>query len=297
MTVVVLGANGMLGHKLLAHLSATVPDVVGTIRAAQPSAALRRLAPRARLLGRVHARDHAGLLELLGHLRPTAVVNAIGVIKQRPEAVDAALTLSVNAVLPHRLAKWCAARGVRLIHFSTDCVFSGRAGPYAPEARPDATDIYGQSKALGEVREAGCLTLRCSIIGHGLRDGPSLIDWFLSRRGGEARGYTGALYTGLPTVVMADIVARALSAWRDLDGVWQVASEAISKHDLLALVNQRYGLGVRLSRDDAFHCDRRLDGSAFAARTGWRPPAWPELVAAMHADFAASAQPEQRSAA
>ncbi len=116
----------------------------------------------------------------------------------------------------------------------------------------------------------------------------SLVDWFLSRCGQDAKGYTRALYTGLPTVVMADLVARALEDWRGLDGVWQATSGAISKFDLLALINAEYGLGVRLSRDDEFHCDRRLDGAAFAAHTGWRAPDWPELVRLMHEDFRAS---------
>ena len=179
-------------------------------------------------------------------------------------------------------------RPSRLIHFSTDCVFSGAAGPYAADAPADAQDLYGRTKHMGEVAGPGALTIRSSIIGHELKGHVSLVDWFLSRAGLDATGYAGALYTGLPTVVMADLARRALDEWRGLDGVWQATAEPIGKFDLLALINERYGLGVRLSRDEAFHCDRRLDGRAFAARTGWRAPDWPEMVRLMHEDYRAS---------
>jgi dTDP-4-dehydrorhamnose reductase len=286
MTIVVLGANGMLGHKIVERLSPR-HDVVGTVRAMVADPALAARAPDAEIITGVSADRFAAVARLLGRIRPSAIVNCIGVIKQRPEAQDAATTIAINAVFPNQLAEWCASRGVRLVHFSTDCVFSGSAGPYRPDALPDAGDTYGRSKALGEVGGPGRLTIRSSVIGHELAGRLSLVDWFLSRAGGEVKGYARALYKGLPAVVMAELVERALTDWRDLHGIWQVASAPISKHDLLHLINARYGAGIRITRDGSFHCDRRLDGSAFAARTGWQAPPWEELVARMHEDFLA----------
>ncbi len=288
MRVLLLGAGGMLGHKLLERLPPRGHDVTGTVREALPDPALAARSPRARLLGGVAADGFGPVRAALDALRPEAVVNCVGVIKQLKAAKDAVPSIRINALLPHLLAEWCAANGARLVHFSTDCVFRGAAGPYAVDAPADAPDLYGRTKHMGEVAGPGCLTIRSSIIGHELKGHVSLVDWFLSRRGQDAKGFSRALYTGLPTVVMADLVARALDEWRGLDGVWQAASAPVSKLDLLGLINEEYGLGVRLSRDDEFRCDRRLDGSAFAAQTGWRAPAWPEMVRRMHEDYRAS---------
>lgn len=287
MRVLLLGAGGMLGHKLLERLPAHGHAVTGTVRDPVPDPALAARAPGARLVGGVAADEFGPVRALLDALRPEAVVNCVGIIKQLKQAKDAVPSIRINALLPHLLGEWCAARGARLVHFSTDCVFSGQRGPYQPDDPADAQDLYGRTKHMGEVAGPGCLTIRSSIIGHELKGHVSLVDWFLSRAGGEARGYARALYTGLPTVVMADLVARALADWRGLDGVWQATSEAIDKFALLGLINERYGLGVRLSRDEDFHCDRRLDGRAFSERTGWSAPAWPELVRLMHEDFVA----------
>ncbi len=288
MRVLLLGAGGMLGHKLLDRLPRRGHDVTGTVRGALPDAALAARGRGARLVGGIAAEEFGPVRAALDALRPEAVVNCVGIIKQLKAATDAIPSIRVNALLPHLLAEWCAANGARLVHFSTDCVFAGTAGPYAVDAPADAPDLYGRTKHMGEVAGPGCLTIRSSIIGHELKGHVSLVDWFLSRRGQDATGFSRALYTGLPTVVMAELVARALGEWRGLDGVWQATSAAISKFDLLALINAEYGLGVRLARDDGFHCDRRLDGAAFTARTGWRAPEWPDMVRLMHEDFRAS---------
>ena len=169
----------------------------------------------------------------------------------------------MNALFPHQLARLCGRYDARLIHFSTDCVFSGTRGCYTENDPPDAQDLYGRSKLLGEVVGPGCLTIRSSIIGHELRAGMGLLEWFMAQRGNQVRGFANALYTGLTTPAMSDLVARAASEWPDLDGLWQVASEPISKYDLLGIVNRVYGLGITIERDAEFHCDRRLDGGRF----------------------------------
>ena len=194
----------------------------------------------------------------------------------------------MNALLPHQLAEFARAAGARLIHFSTDCVFSGIKGNYAQDDPSDATDLYGRTKSLGEVGAPRCLTIRSSIIGHELRNHTGLIDWFLSQRGGAIRGFTRAVYSGLTTLAMAQVVERSIVDWPDLDGVWQVSSAPVSKYDLLCMVNRIYGLGVRIDRDEDFVCDRSLDSTAFRTRTGWAPPAWETMVQQMHDDYVRS---------
>lgn len=287
MKVLVLGGSGMLGHKLAEVLAAAGFDTAAAVRnGAAPWPA--RLAAVRRVAGPDVA-DEAGLERLLRAERPDAVLNAVGVIKQIIGGDDPSATIHLNALYPHRLAALCRAQGSRLVHFSTDCVFSGAEagvrGPlgYREEDPADARDLYGLSKLLGEPAGPGCLVVRTSIIGHELRGRHSLVEWFLAQDG-PVRGFRRALFTGLPTVALAGVVRMLLRERSELDGVWHVGADAISKHDLLALVREAYGLSTAVLPDDDFHCDRRLDSSRFRAVTGWQPKPWDELIRDMYAD-------------
>ncbi len=284
MRVLVLGAGGMLGHKLMQRLSAQGFEVAGTIRATAPDQVLREALPSAKLLTGISA-EHLDSVECaIQEVRPHAVANCIGIIKQLDEAKDPVPSIAVNALFPHRLAHLCRQHDARLIHFSTDCVFSGDRGPYRDDSFPDAGDLYGRTKLLGEVGALGALTIRSSIIGHELRGHRSLVDWFLSQQGGRIKGFANALYTGVTTAVMADLVGSLLSQWPDLHGVWQVASTPVSKYDLLVMLRQIFSIDVVIERDEVFHCDRRLDGSRFYQQTGWTAPSWLEMAQALYED-------------
>ena len=217
------------------------------------------------------------------------VLNCIGIIKQTKAANDPLPAIAINSLFPHQLARLTSMRGARLFHFSTDCVFSGRRGNYVEDDLPDPVDLYGRSKLLGEVDAPGALTLRMSMVGRELRGHLGLIDWFLSQRGRRVSGYARALYSGLTTIATADLVARLIRAHPQLEGVWQVSGEPISKFDLLAIVNRVYALGIEIVRDETFVCDRRLDSSRFRNATGWRPASWEDMIADMHSEEAAYA--------
>jgi dTDP-4-dehydrorhamnose reductase len=282
--VLVLGATGMLGHKLVQRLAARGLSVFGTILSSSPpetSAARVALGAAHKILHDVNVLQDDPLQAAIETADPHVVVNAVGVIKQIDVAKDLVTSIATNALLPHRIAAFCKERGARLIQFSTDCVFIGRKGPYAENAPTDAEDLYGRSKLLGEVSGAGCLTVRSSIIGRELRGRSSLVEWFLSQRGGHAAGFAGALYTGLTTNVMSDLVGRLIMEHPELEGVWHVASEPINKYELLKLINVHYKLGITLRRDDKFFCDRRLDGSAFRKRVGFSAPSWDTMITEM----------------
>jgi dTDP-4-dehydrorhamnose reductase len=285
--VLVIGATGMLGHKLIQGLAARGLPVSGTMRSSSmpdTSAARMALGAAREILPDVDVLQDGALQAAIEAVNPDVVINAVGVIKQLDLAKDAVTSIATNALLPHRAAALCKKRGARLIQFSTDCVFAGRKGPFAENSPADAEDLYGRSKLLGEVSGPGCLTIRSSIVGRELRGRSSLIEWFLSQRGGQAKGFAGALYTGLTTNVMSDLVGKLITEDTQVDGVWHVASEPISKYELLRMVNIHYGLGVTLERDEKFLCDRRLDGSAFAKRTGFSVPGWDTMVRQMHDD-------------
>jgi dTDP-4-dehydrorhamnose reductase len=216
--------------------------------------------------------------EILGEFRPEAVVNCVGIIKQRAAAKDVLSSLEINSILPHRLSALCRVAGIRFIHFSTDCVFCGNAGPYTQDHPSDCTDLYGRTKYLGEVAGPGTMTIRSSIIGLELSAKASLIEWFLGQAG-LIKGFKRAFYTGFTTREMSRIVERFLTDWRDIDGVWNIASEPINKFDLLKIFQKKLDKrDVEIGANEEFFCDRRLDGSLFTEKTGYRPPSWDSML-------------------
>jgi len=284
LTVLIFGATGMFGQTLLRNL-ATRPDL--KVHATTRSNNRLDRWFSAKLLERIHsfvdADNFDSVLRVLGDVRPNVVINCIGVIKQLSSAKDPLVTIPINSLFPHRLALACKATGSRLIHISTDCVFSGSKGMYTEDDPSDANDLYGRSKYLGEVDSPHCVTLRTSIIGHELHNSYSLVDWFLAQEG-RVKGYTKAIYTGFPTVEMARIIADYVIPNDSLSGLYQVSSEHVSKYDLLKLIAGQYGKRIEIEPFDGFHCDRSLDSARFRQATGYSPPSWPELVRAMWDD-------------
>jgi dTDP-4-dehydrorhamnose reductase len=222
--------------------------------------------------------DFASISAAVNTFKPEAIVNAVGIVKQRSEASDAILSIEVNSLLPHRLSQLCSETGARLVHLSTDCVFSGDKGMYTEGDLEDARDLYGRSKLLGEVGDENSATLRTSIIGMELSRNKSLIEWFLAQRG-EVSGFTSAIYSGFTTIEMARIINKVLTEHPDLHGVWQVASDPIDKFSLLEILQKALGDGLRtLAPNDDFVCDRSLDGRRFSERVGYQTPSWETML-------------------
>jgi dTDP-4-dehydrorhamnose reductase len=282
MRVLVLGASGMLGNAMLRVMSENDNwTAYGTLR--YPNLAIQALAPKAQLLHGIHADQPESLLAAFTQSRPQIVINCVGLVKQLASADDPLEAIPINALLPHRLARLCELAQARLVHISTDCVFSGSQGNYRESDIPNAGDLYGRSKLLGEVSDRHAITLRTSIIGHELGRDNGLIGWFLSQQG-RVKGYTEAIFSGLPTCELARVVRDYVIPNTNLHGLYHVAAEPISKHDLLQIVNRIYGKALQIEPDDRVKINRSLDGSRFKEATGYLAPAWPELIAQMH-DF------------
>jgi dTDP-4-dehydrorhamnose reductase len=277
MKILILGGDGMLGHQLVQSLAAE-HEVHATLHRDEAgyrdSAGVLR---SARCHFGVDVRDTSRLEAVIGASGAQAVINAVGIVKQRDAAKQAIVSLEVNSLLPHRLAELCVPRGVRLLHFSTDCIFSGRKGMYREDDLPDAEDLYGRSKLLGEVGEAGCLTLRTSIIGLELARHTGLVEWFLAQRG-PIKGYARAIYSGFTTLEMARIVHNILTRHPERHGVYHASSEPISKLELLTMIRDRLGLATQISEDRSFQCDRSLESSRFRREFDYAPPPWPQMV-------------------
>jgi len=275
--LLILGGSGMLGHQLWRGLHAQ-HDTWVTLRRPVADFEVHNLFDEAKAIQFDDITDDTALERALGQAKPEAVINCVGLIKQRDEASDEALTLRVNAEFPHRLAKRCGEAGARLIHFSTDCIFAGTKGNYTESDPSDAADLYGQSKHQGEVADAHSVTLRTSVIGHELATNLALLDWFLSQRGQAIRGFTKAIYSGFTTLEMARIADRILTQHTDLSGVWHVASEPISKFGLLELCREKLGWEGVIEPNDEFVCDRSLNADRFNAATGYTPPSWEAMI-------------------
>lgn len=282
MNVLVLGVTGMLGSAVFKQFSLDQRyQVSGTLR----NAGGRRHFPEslhAQLISNVDVLDQDALISVLERVRPDVVINCVGLIKQLADAKDPLSALPINAMLPHRLAKLCGLTGARLIHVSTDCVFSGRKGMYAEADLSDADDLYGKSKFIGELHEVPhAITLRTSIIGHELGTHFSLVDWFLSQSA-PVKGYAKAIFSGLPTVELARVMKNYVLPNPELHGLYHVSAEPIDKLSLLKLVAEVYGHKIQITPDEQLCIDRSLDSSRFRKAASYVPPTWPELVKMMH---------------
>lgn len=278
MRALVLGGNGMLGHQLCRVLSRRL-ETWTTFREGPDRFEPYDFIPGERALGGVHAEDLASLRGALEQVRPDVVVNCIGIVKQRDEAKQAIPSIQVNALFPHQLADLCQEHGLRLVQISTDCVFSGLRGRYTEADIPDPVDLYGRTKLLGELHRSNCLTLRTSIIGWQLNTFSSLLSWFALQRGQRIKGYQQAIYSGFSTRVLAGLISDLIETRPDLSGLYQVASQPISKFDLLVNLRDKLGWGdIQIEPDDNFYCDRSLVGTRFSTATGWKAPSWDEML-------------------
>jgi dTDP-4-dehydrorhamnose reductase len=284
--VLVLGATGMLGHKLMQIFDERF-DAQGTVRGSAPIYRNHPVLGGLSLHSYVQAENFDSIIEVIAIVKPDVVVNCIGIIKQHPNAKDPLRSIALNSFFPHRLARLCQASRARMIHISTDCVFSGKKGNYSEDDFADPVDLYGQSKLLGEVKYPGCLTLRTSMIGRELKGRFGLIEWFLGQKGKRVRGFAGAIYTGFTTLALANLIGDIIDNNPELSGLWHVSSDPISKYDLLSLVNQEFELGAEIERDQIFNSDRSLNSARFRIATGFKPPAWESMINQLASDVTA----------
>ncbi|MDQ3180672.1 MAG: SDR family oxidoreductase [Acidobacteriota bacterium] len=283
MRVLILGGNGMLGHKLVQRLNDKF-EVWSTQRKhLSPDKYPNIFLPEKTIYG-VNAEIFKTVKKSIAQANPDVIVNAIGVIKQNQSSNNVVKNLIVNSILPHRLANLAQLNNIRLINISTDCVFSGTKGNYRESDVTDALDLYGRSKFLGEVSAENCLTLRTSIIGRELKTNHSLVEWFLSQAGKKVKGYKNAIFSGFPTVILADIIADLIAKNKKLYGLYHVSSQPISKFDLLTLLKKAYQIKIEIEPFEEFKIDRSLNSAKFRRETNFQPMSWNEMVKKMAED-------------
>lgn len=278
--VLILGGSGMLGNALFRLFSES--EGFFAVASARSPGSVARLPNvlRSNVEVGVNSDDMDSLARILDKHRPDVVINCIGLVKQLSDVKDPLVALPINSIFPHRLARLCALIDARLIHISTDCVFDGGKGGYTEEDVPNATDLYGRSKLLGEVDCPNAVTLRTSIIGHELGTAHGLVEWFLSQSG-RVQGFSKAVFSGLPTVVLGKVIRDFVIPAPELTGLFHVSVAPISKHDLLILVAERYRKSIEVVPCDQPVIDRSLDSTRFQRATGYKPPSWSELIEEM----------------
>jgi len=275
--VLIIGVSGMLGHQLLKTLSEK-HKVLGILRRTVSSYNVTGLFSHNNTVGGVDVRHTENILQIVSGFQPNVVVNAAGIIKQRKEGEDAVTCIEVNALFPHRLSEICVNYGAKLIHFSTDCVFSGKSSGLIPEdACHDASDIYGQTKSLGEVSKNGCLTLRTSMIGLEIENKRGLIEWFLSQKG-IISGYPHAIFSGLTTLELARVIMMLVEVPWKHSGVYNVSASPISKYALLKKLNELTGNCITVGKDESVVVNRSLDSSRFRTDFKYNPPSWENML-------------------
>lgn len=278
--ILILGAAGMLGHKLYQTYQKRY-ETWGTVRTGYGHYADYGIYDKDHLIGGVDAINFDTVMQALATVQPDVVINCIGIVKQLPIAKDPIVSLTINSLFPHRLGTLCQASGTRLFHIGTDCVFNGHGHMYTEDDPSDAEDLYGRSKYLGEVALPGTMTLRTSIIGRELNSALGLVEWFLTNKGGKVRGFREAQYTGFTTQAMAQIIADLIDHHPELSGLYQVSSDVIDKYELLLLLRDAYKLDIEIEPDNTVRIDRSLDSSRFREATGFTPPSWQSMIQTM----------------
>jgi len=276
MRILILGGDGMLGHQLFKQLKNS-HDVRVTLR--QDLAVYKKfmLFSTKNTYPDIDVRSPGKLSEVLADFHPDAVVNAIGIVKQLPEASESIPSIEINALFPHRLALLCKNINARMIHLSTDCVFSGKKGNYRESDTSDPDDLYGRTKFLGEVTQKHCLTLRTSMFGQELSRKKNLLEWFLAQKE-TVHGYKKFVFSGFTTLELSRVIENMILIFPDASGIYHVSSDPISKYDLLSLIKTRLKLPIEIIPDESFACDRSLNSSKFRQEFNYNPPSWEEMI-------------------
>ncbi|MEP7146167.1 MAG: SDR family oxidoreductase [bacterium] len=281
--VLILGGAGLLGHKAYQILSKEFETYV-TFRSFDDKLKNKKIFDENRIFSNVNAFEIELIRKIITGLQPDVVLNCIGVIKQHKESLHHKLSIYINSLFPHLLSEICEDTNSKLIHISTDCVFSGRTGNYTEHDLSDAEDLYGKSKYLGEIDYGNTLTLRTSFIGHELFNNLSLADWFLSHEGKSVHGYTNAIFTGFPTITLCNELIRIIKSHFELKGLYNISSEKITKHELLKLINKIYRSNIVIKPFKDFYCDRSLDSGKYVNGTNFKPKGWEEMITEMYED-------------
>ena len=280
MNIVILGASGLIGHKLFQKLSKRFSTVYAVMhRTKEELAQFDLFNNNPNVIYDVDVLEFEKLTGILTALQADVVLNCVGITKRKEEINMPSLAIETNALYPHKLADWAKENSARIIHFSTDCVFDGSIGNYNSESPTTGKDAYGKTKAMGEIRYDHSLTIRSSFIGQELLGKTELLEWFLNQTSPQIKGFTKAFYSGVSTIFMSKVVGDIIESYPDISDLQTLAIEnPISKYDLLCLAKEAYNIDVEIIPDDNFEIKPTLDGSKLAKKMNLKVPSWKEMM-------------------
>lgn len=278
MKILVFGASGMIGHKMMLRLQTENFEVLGTLHKPLSNYYHKPLFKKLNFIDSVDVTDSVKVLHVLESVRPDVILNCVGITLRKPKIKDLQYSLKVNSEFPQFLKMWTEKNSKYLIHFSTDCVFTGKATEYTEDSQPDAIDVYGLTKTRGEVFGPACLTLRGSQLGSELFGKTELFEWALSHRNKSIKGFTKAIYTGMTTNIMAELVAKLALNPQKLTGLYQVSSAPISKYELLAKINDKFNLNMSIQADGGYATNKVLSSQKIAKEIGFNCPSWDDML-------------------
>jgi len=278
--VLVLGVNGLIGHTMYRKLKQEGFEVFGTMRRAKIEFMQYDFLQADTIIDGLDVQEISNVSEVILQIQPSVVVNCIGITRRKDEISNSIQAIKINALLPHQIAKICQDMSIRMIHLSTDCVFSGDSGLYTEDSIPDASDMYGRTKAMGEVLDnPNCLTLRSSFLGTEISDRTELLEWLLSQKGRTIKGYTKAIYSGVSTVYLSSVITEILRYYPQLSGLYQIAPDTpISKYDLLCIAKNAFNIDVEIVGNDSFVSDKSLSGARLKKVMNYRVPSWHDML-------------------
>jgi|688.fasta_scaffold317571_2 dTDP-4-dehydrorhamnose reductase len=285
MRILILGGNGMIGHKMYQIISKVNLDTWVTLRNNLNSYSYSKFYNSEKVIESIDLTNFQNLFNQLNTINPDVIINACGITIRRGVNQLKSKSIILNSALPHFLNEWVTSNNKRLIHFSTDCVFSGKKGDYEDNDIKDATDIYGLTKSMGEVIDSTfTITLRGSMIGRELENKTELFEWFLKQHNTTINGFSEVIYSGITSVKMADIVLNIIYNFPNLSGLFNVSSKAISKFDLLTLCNDYFKVDAFIKNDNSYSSNKNLISNKLFNELNMVQPAWNDLIKQLKQD-------------
>ena len=285
MRILILGGNGMIGHKMYHTISKIHKDTWVTLRKNIKSYTYSEIYNSDKVIDNIDLSNFKILLNQLNLINPDVVLNACGITIRRGINVSVSNTIILNSALPHFLNEWVTTNNKRLIHFSTDCVFTGAKGDYLDNDKKDAFDLYGSTKSMGEVIDSKhSITLRGSMIGRELENKTELFEWFLKQKNKKIKGFSNVIYSGITTTKMAEIVLKLINQYPYLSGVYNISSKPISKFELLILWNNLFDINANIEIDNSYTSNKNLISDNFYRTVSMEQPDWVELSSQLNID-------------
>jgi dTDP-4-dehydrorhamnose reductase len=285
MRILILGGNGMIGHKMYQLISKIYIDTWVTLRNNLSTYSFSQLYNSEKVVDNINLANFENLNYILFKIKPDIIINACGITIRRGIETLKSNSIILNSALPHFLNEWVTSNNKRLIHFSTDCVFTGSKGNYLDNDKKDAFDLYGLTKSMGEVIDSKyAITLRGSMIGNELENKTELFEWFLKQRNIIIKGFSKVIYSGITTTKMAEIVIKLIDQYPSLSGIYNISSKPISKFELLKLWNDYFDINANIEIDNIYTSNKNLISDNFYNIIRMEQPDWVELSSQLKID-------------